>query len=186
MWNNYLEFNKKKYGFDGIENVKFRDKRNGHGCHSFTMSFVSGDKEIVSSMLKDKDLFYRLFLGNECLNKACYEECQYKGQHSSADIRIGDLWSKEYYASEKALSAVFTNTDRGRQIMDQLHDRCAVEEKGLCIVGEGQMTHTLKRSKIRAGVIKDLSKGKSLKAIVFYIAVIHRLKQQIRKVFNGK
>jgi hypothetical protein len=186
LWNNYLGFNKKKYGFNTIENVKFRDKRNGHGCNSWTMSFVSGGKEIASSMLKDKDLFYRLFLSNECLNKACYDECKYKGQNSSADIRIGDLWNKKYQESNNALSAVFANTNQGRYIIDQLCDCCVVEKEDLCVVSEGQMTHKLKMSKIRAGVINDLSKGKSLKAIIFYIAVIHKLKQQIRKIFKGR
>jgi coenzyme F420-reducing hydrogenase beta subunit len=186
LWNNYLGFNKKKYGSEVIENVKFRDKRNGHGCHSWTMSFLSGGKEVVSSKRKDKDLFYRLFLSNECLNKACYEDCKYKNQNSSADIRIGDLWSRKYQESENALSAVFANTDQGRQIIEQLHDRCVIEEEDLEIVSDGQMTYVLKRSGIRARVIRDLSKGRSLKAIGFYIMVIHKLKQQLGKVVKGK
>ena len=55
---------------------------------------IRGEKSFYNSRLSQGDRFYRFFLSDACLGKACYERCKYKYDRSAADIRIGDLWGK--------------------------------------------------------------------------------------------
>lgn len=174
LWNNYLKYIKHLHGFSVINSVKFRDKSNGHGRNSWAMKFTSDHKSVVSSLLKDRDLFYKFFLGNECLNAACYDTCKFKYKNSSADIRIGDLWSKKYLDSGKPLSAVFANNDKARLIIDELRPVCDIKNEDVDVVAGGQMLHRLKMPKNRAMVINNLTKRRSLKFIYYYSAILKK------------
>ncbi len=183
LWNSYLTFNKDKYILQGVDNVKFRDKRNGSGLYSFTMILQSGKKEVVST-LKNNDLFYKLFLGNYCLNAACYDKCKFKNQQSSADVRIGDLWSKACQKGDEGFSTVFANTKKGTSIINDLKDFCVIKEESLKAVSEGQMLKTLKMPLIRTKVIKDLSMNKSLTYIYLYTMVSRKISSMVGTIKN--
>ena len=58
------------------------------------------EKSFYNSRLSQGDNFYRFFLSDACLGKACYEMCKYKYDRSAADIRIGDLWGDTYKSDE--------------------------------------------------------------------------------------
>ncbi len=183
LWNSYLTFNKNTHNLQRIDNVKFRDKRNGNGLNSFTMVLESERKEIVST-LKNNDLFYRLFLGNYCLNAPCYDKCKFKNQQSSADIRIGDLWSKAYQKGDEGFSAVFVNTKKGTNIINDLNNSCLIRKEPLDVVSEGQMFQNLKMPHIRTRVLKDLSKGKPLTYIYTYTVVLKKIMQLPSRIVN--
>ena len=86
MWEKYV----KEFGLEKAESVAWRNKKTGWH-DSWNMIFSRQGQEI-SSLMSKGDLFYRFFLRNRCLGKACYDECKYKHLSSAADIRIGDLW----------------------------------------------------------------------------------------------
>ena len=56
--------------------------------------FIKGEKSYYNKKRSEGDLFYKFFLGNMCLGRACYKDCKFKYLNSAADIRIGDLWGK--------------------------------------------------------------------------------------------
>ena len=82
-------------------------------------------------------MFYRLFLSDACLGKACYEKCKYKYDKSSADIRIGDLWGKTYEKEEKGVSGAIAFTEKGIEILNNCN--CELIEHSFDTVAEGQM-----------------------------------------------
>ena len=82
-------------------------------------------------------MFYRLFLSDACLGKACYEKCKYKYDQSSADIRIGDAWGPTYRDNEKGVNGVVTFTKKGDDILQSLN--CELVVHPIDIVGERQM-----------------------------------------------
>lgn len=184
LWNSYLTFNKNTHNLQGVDNVKFRDKRNGSGLRSFTMILGSEKKEIVST-LKNNDLFYRLYLGDYCLNAPCYDKCKFKNQQSSADIRIGDLWNKAYQKDDEGFSAVFVNTKKGTNIINDLNNSCVIKKEPLDVLSGGQMLQTLKIPPIRTKVLKDLSMNKSLTYIYLYTAVSRKIKR-LKSFMIGK
>lgn len=186
LWNSYIAFSKSKYNFRSIDQVIFRDKRYGHGKDSFAMGLKAAGKEVVSK-LKDGDSFYKLFLGNFCLNASCYDKCKFKNRQSSADIRIGDSWSKASLDSSVGVSAVFANTKKGDSVIQQLKKACHIEDKPLDIVSEGQMRKTLEMPYLRTKVLRDLSRGKSLASICLYLRIHGKIKQlflRVTKIFK--
>lgn len=89
-------------------------------------------------------MFYRLFLSDSCLGKACYDSCKYKYDKSSADIRIGDLWGKTYQADEDGVSAAVAFTEKGNELLHECG--CRLTEHPFEVVAEGQMKTCPKRS----------------------------------------
>lgn len=94
-------------------------------------------KGFLNSRLSQGDMFYKLFLSDACLGKACYEKCKFKYKNSSADIRIGDAWGSHYQSDEAGVNAVIAFTEKG----DELLHSCNVilEEQPFDVVAEGQM-----------------------------------------------
>lgn len=83
------------------------------------------------------DKFYTLFLGDCALGSQCFFHCKYKYDHSSADIRIGDLWGETYKANEDGVSAAIAFTEKGKEIIEATN--CELREHTFEVVAEGQM-----------------------------------------------
>lgn len=90
-----------------------------------------------ASRLSRGDSFYRLFLSDSCLGKACYEKCKFKYDRSSADIRIGDLWGKTYADNEEGVSAAVAMTEKGDALLHECG--CTLVDHPFEVVAEGQM-----------------------------------------------
>lgn len=142
VWDKYLASIRQHLGL--ITSVTWRDKE--HGWHdSWAMVLngtAEGGKQSYRSRISQGDSFYQLFLGNQCLGKACYHHCKYKRLNSAADIRIGDLWGETYKDDEKGVSALIALTERGQQVIAATGEiQCTEHETD--VVTEGQMTHRL-------------------------------------------
>lgn len=96
-------------------------------CHAYASPMTRGD------------FFYRLFLGEYCLNKCCYETCKYKMMSSAADIRVGDLWGGKYAADSKGVSAVICLTERGAAAVSELAGAVELRPESEEVVTGGQM-----------------------------------------------
>lgn len=158
LWGKYVKEIEKEMG--EITNVSWRNKLTGWH-DSYAMSIEGGqyrkiadkhdyyneiDKEkrgIYNSRFSQGDPFYSLFLGNVCLGKACYDKCKYKYNHSSADIRIGDLWGKVYQDNEEGVSATIAFTPKGNVLLKECN--CKLIEHPFEVVAEGQMKECPKR-----------------------------------------
>ena len=120
-------------------------------------------------------MFYRLFLSDACLGKACYEKCKYKYDQSSADIRIGDAWGSHYKHDEKGVSAAIAFTEKGNELLQRCN--CELEELPFDVIAEGQMKDSVKKTLIRIVAIKMLQLRLSLKFVRVALAIF-------RKVYN--
>lgn len=134
MWKKYVQWAEHYTG--KLSYVSWRNKHTGwHDSWAMVLSGENG-RELVSKW-STNDMFYNLFLGDCCLGKACYNRCKFKYDKSAADIRIGDLWGQAYQDDEDGVSAVVTFTSRGEEAFHSLN--CERRERGMDIVGEGQM-----------------------------------------------
>jgi coenzyme F420-reducing hydrogenase beta subunit len=174
MWHRYAKEVRQKHGDQAITGVSFRDKRAGTGDETFTMRMQLEGGETYSSSNKNNDTFYRFYLGNECMNKPCYEGCKYKYTNSAADIRIGDLWSSRYPTNDRPLSAVLALTETGREVIRELQGRCVTQAESVDLVADGQMRTPLKTPALRDRVIDKLARGCSLGSVVRYIDTVRR------------
>lgn len=133
MWNKYIQHIEKTTG--KITHVTWRNKRTGW-YDSWAMA-ITGEKRDIYSRRSQGDIFYQFFLSDVCLGKACYINCKFKYNHSSADIRIGDLWGKTYQHDEKGVSAAISFTTKGDKLLHQSNS--FLKEHPFEIVAEGQM-----------------------------------------------
>ena len=133
MWRKYVAWAEAQVG--KLTYVSWRNKFTGWH-DSWTIS-IEGKKTFLHSRLSQGDMFYRLFLSDCCLGKACYGHCKFKYANSSADIRIGDLWGDTYKGDEEGVSAVVAFTEKGETILHQCN--CTFIAHPLEVVAEGQM-----------------------------------------------
>lgn len=169
-WKAYTRMVEKKIG--KITYASWRNKFE-YGWHdSWLMALESQSKEDISDeqklytkIIQEKrctvesrkskgDLFYKLFLGDFCLGPQCQKDCRFKYNHSSADIRIGDLWGKTYMHDDKGVSALVAFTKKGKEVIDNLKGVTLIEHP-FEVVAEGQM--------------KKNAQAKELKPIVMYL-----------------
>lgn len=117
-----------------IDGEKVGEKVNWHDSYNLS---IKGKKCPYNSRLSQGDPFYRMFLSDSCLGKACYEKCKYKYDHSSADIRIGDLWGNAYKDNKDGVSAAIAFTTKGDELLKLCN--CTLVEHPFDVVAEGQM-----------------------------------------------
>lgn len=152
VWKKYTDWAEKKVG--KITYASWRNKWTGwhdswamgidgeqHGekidWHDSYVMLIRVKKSFIESRLSQGDMFYKLFLGDCCLGKQCYDHCKYKYDQSSADIRIGDLWGKTYQDNQDGVSGAVAFTEKGKDILQ--HINCELTEHPFEIVAEGQM-----------------------------------------------
>lgn len=145
---------------------------------------IRGKKGFYNSRLSQGDCFYRLFLSDVCLGKACYEKCKYKHGHSAADIRVGDLWGRKFRTDEKGVSGVLTFTEKGERL---LHDipLLHIESCDFKSVVEGQMKKAPTLPSTRSQVLDMLSDNQvALKEAIRFIQPMLR-KNRIKKLLTN-
>lgn len=184
MWYNYLHINQPKV--DGLRSVTWRNKRTG--WHDSWAMNLQGKTQEVYSLMSKGDLFYRLFLGDWCMNPACVKDCKFKYEASSADIRIGDLWGNTYKDDEKGVSAAIAFTEKGNQILREL-EFCTLRSHSFEVVAEGQMKQNA-RNTLLYPVIKALLNRSQrhsqatwdmLTKVQFYLSIPSILKYKIKQ-----
>jgi coenzyme F420-reducing hydrogenase beta subunit len=157
MWTRYLELVEQTVG--QVKSVAWRNKRDGwHDSWAMTAAPADGGGEEWFSSFSKGDLFYRVFLGDGCLGRACYRHCKYKGVNSSADIRIGDLWGAKYRDDEQGVNGVLALTDVGRDVVDKLGLTCEISPESLENIMAGQMKHRLRYPVLRNRIIACFKK----------------------------
>lgn len=117
-----------------MDGEKTGEKVDWHDSYNM---LIREKKGFYNSRLSQGDPFYRLFLSDSCLGKACYDKCKFKYDHSSADIRIGDLWGNTYKDNEDGVSAAIAFTSKGDEVLHQCN--CTLVEHPFEVVAEGQM-----------------------------------------------
>lgn len=186
-WKAYIKMLEPKIG--EVTYASWRNKPTGWQ-DSWTMQ-MEGRKGSVTSWRTQGDLFYKLFLGDIALGPQCEKQCKYKYDHSSADIRIGDLWGDTYKDDQKGVSALIAFTERGRELVEGLKNVTLVEHS-FEVVAEGQMKENAHKAADYEWVMKELqSTSVDLKRIGVLLdkarakrIQIDRIKHPLRAIKN--
>ena len=178
LWKKYLEETEQMTG--KITGVSWRNKATG--WHDSWAMTINGEKTFYNSRLSGGDVFYRMFLSDLCLGKACYEKCKYKYDKSAADIRIGDLWGKTYAAEEEGVSAVVAFTEKGLELLKSCD--CELTAHPFEVVAEGQMRKSPAQPFIRPLEISGLRGEKSLKFLAATLLRLYKIVCLPKRVLN--
>ena len=160
MWQKYLASVRQKVGDEKV--VKFRSKANG--WHESTTTEVEGERGTIISPMSKGDLFFKFFLGDRCLNAACYDSCKYKYTACCADIRVGDLWGKKYRSDDNGVSAVVCFTQKGAEAVKRVAD-CTIVSESFTDVADFQLKQNAKRAPSYNVVKKLLTTSKTIEQI---------------------
>lgn len=158
-WHSYCKMIEAEIG--PIRNVTWRDKH--YGWHdSWNMCFNQENDGVTQkeSRWTKGDVFYRLFLGDYCMNPACHKNCKYKYKQSSADIRIGDAWGTFYKNNHEGVSSLIAFTEKGVKYIDGLRNSCVLEEQPFDTIAESQMKKNCGKAYTSNYVMRVLRKGK--------------------------
>lgn len=197
VWKKYV---KEKEGQLGdIDYVAWRNKLNG--WHDSWAMVLDGKEEKGESvdwhdsynlLIREKkgflnsrwtrgDSFYNMFLGNNCLGKACYKHCKFKYNHSSADIRIGDMWGDTYKDNYKGVTACAAFTQRGVEVLQQCN--CELVEYPFEQVAEGQIKEPIHFPGLGWNAVIALSKmnAVSMKTLVLVSRIIGKINRILKR-----
>lgn len=170
-----------------MDGEKTGEKVDWHDSYNM---LIREKKGFYNSRLSQGDPFYRLFLSDSCLGKACYDKCKFKYDHSSADIRIGDLWGKTYKDNEDGVSAAIAFTSKGNEVLHQ--SNCILVKHPFEIVAEGQMKICPSISSTYTKIKKVLAeKNSSINNVVqilnksqLKLKIINRLRHPVKTICN--
>lgn len=109
-----------------IDDITFRDKRNGWKKYGFALLPASACGGRQNSVLPSvyqpfqENAFMKAFLRNWSLRPSCYA-CQAKNGKSHADLTIGDFWGIERTDiipdDDKGVSAIVCRSDKGLAVL---------------------------------------------------------------------
>lgn len=200
MWDKYVKWAETKVG--KLTYVSWRNKFTGwhdswamaidgkeHGesvnWHESYNLLIKEKQGFLNSRLSQGDMFYRLFLSDSCLGKACYGKCKYKYDQSSADIRIGDAWGGHYRDEEKGVSAAIAFTEKGDELLRRCN--CTLEALPLDIVAEGQMKGCVKQPSFNRKMMCLLkNQSKSIEDVMRQSACYLTWRRLKGRLFNPK
>lgn len=168
----YLEFqNKQTDGKIIYYNFRSKDKR-GWGTQ-----YLLKTKTKTKTKTLSLDRYGKHFMSGDCYRECCYQ-CAYANIHRVGDLTIGDFWGigkshPEFY-SEKGVSSVFVNTEKGQKLFDGIKSKALVIDATLeeAMVKQGNLVHPTKRPAERdtfyegidqADFVKNLKVGLQLK-----------------------
>lgn len=178
LWQKYLQEVEKLTG--NVTYVSWRNKLTA--WHDSYDLLIRGEKSFYNSRLSQGDRFYRFFLSDACLGKACYERCKYKYDRSAADIRIGDLWGNTYKSNEDGVSAAVAFTEKGNNILCSCG--CELIEHPFNVVAEGQMKECPRRPRLRSWILVRFCSGHSLRSTLIMYKLCCLLKRIINKLIR--
>ena len=120
VWGMYLD-EVVTAGRKAINDVQFRNKRNGWKAFNFTMEYNKDEQSVSLSSHHQQNHFMRAFLRDMILRPSCYQ-CQAKSGRSHSDITIADFWGINTEMPEmdddKGTGLVLINTDKGHAALD--------------------------------------------------------------------
>lgn len=175
LWEKYIKYR----GFQDVQRVNFRDKRNGWS--NYGISIVSGEAEYFCD--RRDDPYMKLFLNNISLRPSCYN-CQFKGQYRRADITLGDYWGVIDYEN-KGISLCIINTEKGKRFFESVSSELVTQK----VDAEKALSHNTSFYKSvglplqRKKLFEDLEDGKEVfSSIEVYLK--HSLYDKILKGFR--
>lgn len=175
LWDKYVK--EHGQGLGKIRSVTWRNKEKGWR-KSYCIT-IEGENGTFKSW-NGSDDFFAMFLGDACLNAACYDNCKFKYNNSHADIRIGDLWSSRFQHETKGVCAAVAFSEVGNSALREtdLH----LVELPFDEVANGQMKRCAVRPWYYGMAMKNLQSENGLHDIANIVLKWKNMKGHINRI----
>ena len=145
-----------------LEDVRFRDKREGWGCGGGTTTTTTPVfRRLVTrerAFSPEVSYYYKRFLAGDVYRESCYR-CPYAGGGRPGDFTIGDFWGIDLGSSgldaRRGISLVIANTERAEGLISYIKGETVWAERPLeeAIYGNDQLMHPTPRPGARDEVL---------------------------------
>lgn len=146
-----------------LDEVRFRDKREGWGCGGSTTTSTRILHRLVTrdrAFSPKTSYYYERFLAGDVYRESCYR-CPYAGGKRPGDITLGDFWGVDYAAaglkSKQGISLVIVNTAKGESALCAVKNASQWAERPLeeAVAGNDQLRHPTTRTAERDRILAD-------------------------------
>lgn len=146
-----------------IDDVRFRDKREGWGCGGGTTTTTTTPvfHRLVTRerpFSPDVSYYYKRFLSGDVYRESCYR-CPYAGGARPGDFTIGDFWGIDAAAAgldeKRGISVVIANTPKAENLLAYIKEGSSWAERPLeeAVRGNDQLMHPTPRPDARDVVL---------------------------------
>lgn len=129
-WSKYVEYLEKTHG-GKITSLRCKDKSRGWDSLGVKATFDNGNEYYADSRHDLRVIAYHR--GNLMERESC-NECKFKTIPRYSDITLGDFWgikSEEVTNIEKGVSLCFINSEKGKNVFNNIKNRLHVIDKTL-------------------------------------------------------
>lgn len=146
-----------------LDEVRFRDKREGWGCGGSTASSTRILHRLVTrdrAFSPKTSYYYKCFLAGDVYRESCYR-CPYAGGRRPGDITLGDFWGVDHAAAglnpKQGISLVIANTAKGESALCAVKNASQWAERPLeeAVAGNDQLRHPTTRTAERDRILAD-------------------------------
>lgn len=151
----------REFSGSSVDEVRFRDKREGWGCGGGTTTTTPVFKRLVT---RDRPFspatsyYYTRFLAGDVYRESCYR-CPYAGDERPGDFTIGDFWGIDAAAAgleaRRGISLVIANTAKAEGLLGYIKGEASWAERPLeeAVRGNDQLMHPTDRPASRDVVL---------------------------------
>lgn len=175
---------------EDIENIKFRYKKPSWTVFSMKID-IKNQKPYIKCTYKDP--YLRGFLGDFITNEVC-SQCKYVGEKRISDITIADFWgyisdNRKMRNTEKGISLVIVNTNKGKEIFDYITSEIKFTEKE---IEEAKLGNQCLREPFPKNTNYDMfwrtyfEKGYEVASTKYFVPIKEKYKRKISLLFNDK
>lgn len=189
------DFSYNGVGVEKIKKIKFRT------INGFELVLFGKKNEKILSKKYSDDYYFINFLRGNIYRECCYN-CKYATKARVSDITIGDFWglnknSKIYDDESKGISLVMINTQKGKDIINEIKEYTDFEERDIeeALNGNKQLRKPsimtkqflIYRKKYPLiGFEKTMKKMQSFRDVIRKNKVIYRLYKIYTKIMKKK
>ena len=146
-----------------LDEVRFRDKREGWGCVGGTTTTTPILNRLVTrdrAFSPKTSYYYERFLAGDVYRESCYR-CPYAGGKRPGDITLGDFWGVDHAAAglnpKQGISLVIVNTAKGESALSAVKNASQWAERPLeeAVAGNDQLRQPTTRTAERDRILAD-------------------------------
>ena len=176
FFDKYLEYQRQIMGED-IIGYNFRSKEKGGWGTQYLLKTKTKTKTKTLSL----DRYGKHFMEGDCYRESCYQ-CPYANIDRVGDMTVGDFWgilkSHPDFFSEKGVSSVFVNTEKGMLLFEKMKENAEVLKTTLeeGMDKQGNLTNATFRKTTRDFFYQEIDDPCFMKKIKMGIQFKQRIK----------
>lgn len=177
----YLQYQEQKMK-GKILQMNFRSKAKRGWGTQYLLRTATETKSKTNILALDR--YGKHFMACDCYRECCYQ-CAYANTDRVGDITVGDFWGilqshPEFY-SEKGVSSVFVNTDKGIQLFEQMRKFAQVIPASIQegMIKQGNLQHPTVRPPARDSFYESVDTENYIHTLRVGLELKDRLKAAI-------